>query len=717
MKIVFLVILLMIIPSLGNSQFVYDKKFSDFLENASKKDLIERNSLLLIDRFYKLSLKVVDKLLEKDPENPNYNYRKGFAIIRSNYNFENALQYFLVAENNVSKSYDMFSPKDNSAHVDTYFYLGHCYHLKQDIEKARFYYEKFLSNNDKSSELYKKTQLALIQCDVAEELLKLDKKYDIVNLGSNVNTENTEYCPVVSLDGQSIYFTSSRLREDNSNTDFINPETDNYLEDVYVTNKQENGEWGKAKLLDFSMPDQNDAILALSPDGKRIYFYRGDIGNGDILYSDFNDSKLNKASSLKTKGINTDAWETHISFSPDGRTKYFVSDREGGYGGRDIYKVEKLPNGEWGNPENLGPKINTSFDEDSPFIAIDNNTLYFASNGAKSMGGFDIFVSTLNNGEWSEPINLGYPLNSTGDDIYYSTTADGYTGYLSSIRTGGKGEKDIYQVKNINLGIDNLALLKGHINVKEGQKLPDDVAFMLTCNNCSDDDQRIIKPNLSDGLYNVNLKPCRTYEMSFFHGDEQTVFYKESIKTICEQDFDEMVKDITLDVSTMSVIDLDDEDKEDFVFNPVTLTHYFGYNNNKLSTSEGEMNAFISAVEDQLSNGRESITINIQSSASKVPTRTFKNNMTLAETRGENIRKALYDYFSKESNFEGRVKINIQKAGVNGPGYTPGSGSNIERYVAYQFVKLSISGEGKLDNLETKELKSTDSEVKGKVQE
>lgn len=716
MKFIVLIIGLYLFAFVGNAQLT-DDQLSDFVKDASTKKLVERNSQLLMDRYYHQSLIVVDKLLEEEPKSSNYNYRKGFAILKLNYDFEKALPHFLIAEKNVSKSYDIFSTRDKSAHVDTYFYLGYCYHLSKDIDKARDYYKKFLSNTDKSSELYDQAQLGLIQCDVAEEFLELDKNYDMVNLGKGVNTQYPEYSPVVSLDGQSIYFTTRRLREDNSNEDIKDPTTDKYLEDVYVTKKLDDGTWGEATILDFSLPERNDATVAVSSDERRIYVYRDDVGNGDIFYSDFEDGRFKELSPLGTNDVNTDAWEPHICVTSDGRTKYFVSDREGGYGGRDIYKVEKLPNGEWSKAQNLGPKINSSFDEDSPFIAIDNKTLYFASNGEKSMGGFDIFVSVLSNGEWSEPINLGYPLNSMGDDIYYTTTADGYTGYLSSLRTGGKGEKDIYQVKNDYLGIDNLALLKGHINVKEGQKLPEDVAFMLTCTNCGDDDQRKIRPSLPDGSFVANLKPCRTYEMSFFHGDDETVFYKETFSTDCDRGYDEIVKEITLDVPTMTVIDGDKDDKDDFVFNPVTLTHYFGYNNNKLSTSEGEMNAFITAVEDQLSNGRESITINIQSSASKVPTRTFKNNMTLAETRGENIRKALYDYFSKESDFEGRVKIIVQKAGVNGPRYTSGSGSNIERYVAYQFVKLSISGEGKLDDLKTKELKSTDSEVKGKVQE
>lgn len=716
MRLIVLIISVFFIGFIGKSQLT-DEQLADFVKDASTKKLVQKNSQLLMNRYYHQSLIVVDKLLEEQSDNSNFNYRKGFAILKVNNDYEKALPHFLLAEKNVSSSYDIFSAKDKSAHIDTYFYLGHCYHLKKDISKAREFYKKYLSTADKSSELYDQTELALLQCDVAEEFLELDKKYEIVNLGSAINTANPEYSPVVSLDGQALYFTTRRLRKDRANEDIKDPTTDKYLEDVYVSRKQDDGSWSEASLLDFSLPERNDATVAVSSDERRIYVYRDDKGNGDLFYSDFEDGRFSDLHAIDVDGVNTDSWEPHISVTSDGDTKYFVSDREGGYGGRDIYKVKKLPNGEWGKPQNLGPNVNTPYDEDAPFIAIDNKTLYFASNGPNSMGGFDIFVSVLTDNEWSAPINLGYPLNSMGDDIYYTTTADGYTGYLSSLRSGGKGEKDIYQIKNDYLGIDNLALLKGHINVKEGQKLPEDVAFMLTCTNCGDDDQCKIRPSLPDGSFVANLKPCRTYEMSFFHGDDETVFYKETFSTDCDRGYDEIVKEITLDVPTMTVIDGDKDDKDDFVFNPVTLTHYFGYNKNKLSTSEGEMNAFIAAVEDQLSNGRESITINIQSSASKVPTRTFKNNMTLAETRGENIRKALYDYFSKESDFEGRVKINVQKAGVNGPRYTSGSGSNIDRYVAYQFVKLSISGEGKLDDLKTKELKSTDSEVKGKVQE
>lgn len=712
----FLLIFGLFLAAFATKAQLTDEQLSEFAENASTKEMIVRNSELLMDRYYSRSLILVDKLLEKEPESPNYNYRKGFAVLRSKYDHEKAIQFFLKAEKNVSKTFDAFSAREKSAHIDTYFYLGYCYHLKKDILNARVFYEKFLSYSDSSSELYDEAKLKLKQCDVAEEFLKLDKKYEIVNLGKGINSEDPEYAPVVSLDGQSLYFTTRRLRKDGANKGIKDPITDNFLEDIYVSRKQNDGAWGEATLLDFSLPDRNDATVALSADERRVYVYRDDEGNGDIFYSDFEDGRFKDLKSLEIEGVNTDNWETHITVTSDGRTKYFVSDREGGYGGRDIYVVKKLPNGEWGKPQNLGPEVNSAYDEDSPFIAIDNKTLYFACNGPNSMGGFDVFVSVLTDESWSAPINLGYPLNSVGDDIYYTTTADGYTGYLSSLRDGGKGEKDIYQVKNEYMGVDNLAILKGKIKVLEGQVLPEDVAFTLRCTNCGNNDRHVIKPNLPEGSFISNLKPCRTYEVEFFHGTDKTVFYKETFNTDCSRGYDEIIRELTLDVPTMTVID-DDEDVDDdmFVFNPIKLTHYFGYNNNKLSTSQGTLKTFLKSVEDQLANGREEVVINIQSSASKVPTKTFKNNIVLAESRGLNIKNELNKYFSDNDDFKNRVKIIVQKTGVNGPNYIPGSGSNIERYANYQYIKLNISGEGLQEELKVDELESYDQEVKGKT--
>jgi hypothetical protein len=169
----------------------------------------------------------------------------------------------------------------------------------------------------------------------------------------------------------------------------------------------------------------------VSSDERSFYIYKDDAGNGDIFETAYKDSQFENLAASKIEGLNTEAWEPHITSSADGRYKYFSSDREGGFGGRDIYRITKLPNGKWSAPMNLGPTINSAYDEDSPFISIDNKTLYFSHNGEKSIGGFDVFISVMNdeNQSWSDPINLGVPLNSTGDDIYYTTTSNGLTGF------------------------------------------------------------------------------------------------------------------------------------------------------------------------------------------------------------------------------------------------------------------------------------------------
>ena len=236
-------------------------------------------------------------------------------------------------------------------------------------------------------------------------------------------------------------------------------------------------------MLEFCEADKNEATVAVSADERRVYIFKDTEGNGDIFYSDFTSNRFQKVKHLDNENINSDAWEPHITVTPDGQQMYFSSNREGGFGGRDIYRMVKLPNGEWSEPMNLGPEINGPWDEDSPFIAVDNKTLYFASNGEKSMGGFDIFISVRDeNNNWSNPINLGTPLNSTGDDLYYTTTMDGLTGYLTSFRKDGVGEKDIYEIKNDYLGLENIAVLKGEIEAINGD-LPEDVAVTVRCLN------------------------------------------------------------------------------------------------------------------------------------------------------------------------------------------------------------------------------------------
>lgn len=689
-----------------------DQQLETFVLSASKKDLVQKNTLLLLDGFFKKSLIVADKLLEMEPKNANFNYRKGYALLKAVGGHKEAIPYLEIAIKETSKIYDVFSPKEENSSVDSYFYLGRCYHLEGNIPKARENYQLFQNKAPNVSELLPKVELMLTQCEIAEQFLEYPKDYEMINLGETINSSAPEHSPVISLDGQALYFTSRRLREDKSNEDIINPKDNMHMEDIYVSYKMNGKDWEKPELMDFCLPERNEATVAVSTDERFIYAFKDDAGNGDIFYSEFKDSRFKDLQPLETEGLNTDAWEPHLSVSPDGRIKFFSSDREGGYGGRDIYRIIKLPNGEWSQPQNLGPTINTKYDEDSPFISVDNKTLYYSHNGNLSMGGFDVFVTVLSDeNEWSDPINLGYPLNSMGDDIYYTTTADGLTGYLSSYRANGIGEKDIYEIKNDYLGLNNVAVLTGKIRTTTDEPIPEDVAFTLKCLNCGNDYERVIYPRVKDGGFFASLQPCRTYEMVFHYNDGETEFHRETFDTDCERGYDEVVKDILLDLPTMSVIDEDKEDEKDYQYAPIVFKHNFDYNNNKLNTEKGALKELLDELVSQAEAGRENFEITVNASASKVPTRTFKNNMKLANLRANNTTTLLKDYIENNDVLKGKVTIKVNKVGVNGPAYEYGTHKNIDKYVPFQFVEVEVNGDLG-ENIETKTLKSKDAELK-----
>lgn len=705
--------LLFLTPAFVFSQMT-EEQVKQFVETATPREMIQKNTLMLMDGYYHQSIIVIDELLKTEPENANFNYRKGYALFHSVSDYSKAIPYLKKAESSISNIYDMFSPNEDDSPVETYYYLGRCYHLNSEIEKARENYNKFLADPPKKSDVTEKASLMLKQCDVAEEFLKNPKDYKMINLGETINSSAPDYAPIVSLDGGALYFTSRRLRPDKSNEGIKEPYKNQYLEDVYVSYREDQDSWKEPELLDLCLPERNEATVAVSTDERSIYVYKDDEGNGDIFYSEFEDSEFKKLKPIEAEGVNTDAWEPHLTVSPDGKYKYFSSDREGGFGGRDIYRLVKLPNGDWSAPQNLGPTINTEYDEDSPFISVDNKTLYYSHNGEMSMGGFDVFVSVMGDDQnWSDPINLGVPLNSMGDDIYYTTTADGLTGYLSSFRPNGKGEKDIYEIQNDYLGLDNVAILTGKIVTTTGEKIPEDVAFTLTCLNCGDKSVRIIRPRLNDGGFFASLQPCREYEMVFHHEEGETEFHKEKFETGCEKGFEEIAKTILLDVPTMSVVNPDDTITEvEYAYNPVQLQHYFGYNNNKLSTESGSLKALLDEMIAQAENGRTSFEITVDASASKVPTRTFKNNMALAEKRAQNMVEMLTNYIENNETLKGKVIVKTDKVGVNGPSYKQGTANNISKYSPYQYVKVNLSGEEVAEESEMKVLESKDSELK-----
>ena len=238
-------------------------------------------------------------------------------------------------------------------------------------------------------------------------------------------------------------------------------------EDFYASKKQD-GAWQPRYPLEYPInTGYNEGAQCISPDGHYLFFTlcNTDFGNGscDLYWSKRIGERWSRPRNFDAP-VNTKSWESQPSIAPDGKTIYFVSNRPGGFGGMDIWKTEMTEEGVFSVPVNLGETINTEYDESAPFIHADGRTLYFVSNGHPGMGGRDIFYTTLNNGEWSKPVNLGYPINTSADEINLLINAAGTTAYFSSDKDGGFGGQDLYYFTlDESLRPTPVTYIKGHV--------------------------------------------------------------------------------------------------------------------------------------------------------------------------------------------------------------------------------------------------------------
>jgi outer membrane protein OmpA-like peptidoglycan-associated protein/Tol biopolymer transport system component len=364
------------------------------------------------------------------PGNPEYQFRLGVIYYHS-IDKVKCLPYFLKAVEN-GKS---------DPNID--FYLARAYHFNLEFNKAIDYYEKSLrlENSDMTKDKREEINKHIEDCKLAAQYTQNPLITPIVNIGEPVNSPFPEYVPLITADKDMIIFTSRRPDTRGKRID----QNGQYMEDIYVSYRKANGEWAEPDNdLAFNTPE-HDACVGLSPDGKKLILYRSENG-GDLFISDF-DGK-NWGEPVPITGINTTHWESSACFSADGKTFYFTSDRPGGYGGSDIYRAEIDDSGRFGSVRNLGPVINTEYDEDAPQIHSDGKTLFFSSRGHRGLGGFDVYSSVYQEqqNEWEPPRNIGYPINTPDDDIYFSLLANGAEGYFASYRSDSFGEKDIYMI-------------------------------------------------------------------------------------------------------------------------------------------------------------------------------------------------------------------------------------------------------------------------------
>jgi len=586
---------------------------------------------------FSLALDHYLKAQDFNPNNALLNYKIGKCYMNS-YNKTKSIPFLEKAL--------LLNPKVSP---DIHYLLGQAYHLNYEFDKAIAEYNIYKESltPQELAKYSKNIDKKVTESNNGKELIKTPVRVFIDNLGASINTIYPEYSPIVNADESVLFFTS---RRDNTTGGGRASDDLMFYEDIYISNK--NGDtWSPA--INPGKPlnsDSHDATAGLSPDGQTLLIFKGSRG-GDIYQCKLEGNHWSKPKRL-SKVINSRYHESSASFGPDGRTIYFVSDKPGGYGGRDIYMSKMNDKGKWTKAVNLGPTINTEYDEEGVFMHPDGKTLYFSSKGHKTMGGYDIFKSTFEDGKWSEPENIGYPINTPDNDIFFSISGSGIHGYYSSAMAGSYGDKDIYMITflgpekpvisnnednllasltkplsetviepTVEIKSNQLTLLKGTI-IDDQSSSPLKATIELT-NNVKNEIIASFESNSATGKYLVSLPSGVNYGIAV--KADGYLFHSENFDIPAATGFNEILKDIRM--------------KKIEVGNKIVLKNiFFDFDKASLrSESTAELDRLT-----QMLNDLPSLKIEISGHTDNIGSAAY--NKTLSENRA----KAVVDYLVKK---------------------------------------------------------------------
>ena len=479
--------------------FCAKPNFAQDREERYKKEYT--TALLLAKRNdFNGAIKILKRLHRQDPENQDVLFNLGNSYLNTSDGPDSAVIYF-------EKALQLL-PLENYNSVygaELHMALGKAYQLTRNPDKALATYHKLETaipnpNQDLAGELKRETNY----CNNAKLLMQKPVKLEVRNPGLPLNSRYDDHSPLISADESTLLFTSRRP------SSYSEPMDDGqYAERIYFATL-ENDKWSRPQAIKSLFKTQgHEAGVNLSADGRFLFIYRTDINGINIYMSEFDGETWSNAEKMP-EPISSRFDETHISLSADGSTAYFTSNRPGGFGGLDIYRSRQLPDGTWGTPQNLGPTINTPEDEESPMLHPDGKTLYFSSRGHNSMGGFDIFFSKeVADSTWTNAVNIGYPINSADDDLFFVPTAVKNRAYYASSRFEHKiGGIDLYEIEYEEPEDARLAVIKGIIS----SELPlDDVRISIT--DSEGQLAGIYKPNPVNGKYILILDTNKEYAM------------------------------------------------------------------------------------------------------------------------------------------------------------------------------------------------------------
>lgn len=704
-------------------------------DKAGYREKFTEGNYLVLEGNYARALKAFLEAYKMDSSSANINFKIGFCYLKTVSQKNKALPYLERAVTNTKKSYVDMEPREKAAPVNAYYYYGEALHLNYKFDEAIANYEKFKS-------YLKPAQVGFIK-DVdrhieisnnAKILVPAPIPVNITNLGDSINTTYADHSPVISADENTLIFTSRRP----GSTGGDKTDDDEFFEDIYVSYRKADNSWSTPVSVSPNINTRtHEASVGLTADAQTLLIYK-DMNGGDIYFSTLDGNNWTFPQQMGSD-INTPSFETSACLSPDGNTLYFVSDRkEGSMGGRDIWKCVKLPNGKWSKAVNVGAPINTPYDEESPFIHPSGNVLFFSSKGHQSIGGFDIFFSSRNdeNG-WDEPLNIGYPINTTDDDICYVTSPDGKRGYYSSAyRAEGYGDKDIYMISIPERKEQPLVLIKGVITPAEGTALPNTLEIVAT-NNETGIVTGVYKPLMRDGSFTIIIPPGSNYTLSYQQDGQE--FYSEQMEVPMDAAYQEINKEVTLksvslgQPAKVTTTTKESENKqpepapkttapapekekapakkakpvkkekaspktEAAIITPheqlatvdkLDFKMDYKYNISEIDVNDVPFKQFIdNMMELYTRNGV--ININIESSASQVPTRSYNgSNEELAALRGEKGKQQLLTALKEKGVDESKIRFVSIKASVGGPEYNIDYEMNKEKYEAFQFIKMN----------------------------
>ena len=420
---------------------------------------IENDECIMTDpEDFRGAIELYQRILMEEPDNPEINYNLGFCYVNTPGERENSIEYF-------TKAYKIYEKKRRTEveALKSGYCLAKAYQICGRYNEAVKTFEE-LKTHTKQRRFHEMMDKEIENCKASKKLMEHPVEITVQNLGDSVNSEFSDHSPIVSADEEILIFTSRRPNKYNQKLGHDGE----YDENIYVSHKLKNG-WSKPESISDSInTPEHEASIGLSVDGQELYIYKSD-DEGSIYVSKLNGDVWSVPRKLGST-INTRYRETHASLSADGNTLYFTSDRKGGYGGLDIYVARRKANGEWGEAKNLGPTINTSSDERAPYIHPDGKTLFFSTKGYPGLGGFDIFSSQLTEfGTWTFPENLGYPINTADDDVFYVLAADGQHAYYSSTNEEGFGRSDIYMIGLKQAEKTKITIMTGKIYICRGE--------------------------------------------------------------------------------------------------------------------------------------------------------------------------------------------------------------------------------------------------------